>query len=82
MADDKNNAAPAPAKAEVAVETKTAPAKNTSTDEKAMYETTGDFQLFDIATNQIVPFDGKLELFSNSPFVVTNVANGKLKKVG
>jgi hypothetical protein len=86
MADNNNQQKPV-AKVEEApkveapkVEAKTAPAK--AEKETAFYETTGEFQLYDVNTNITVPHDGKAELNSNSGFVIRNLELKKLKKVG
>ena len=45
------------------------------------YETTGNFQLYDVSTRTLVPHDGYAELMNTNPFVIRNLKNKKLKKV-
>ena len=83
MADEANKttaptptASPAPAKTE-------APAKKPVKEAKLEeYETTGDFQLFDVSTRTMVPHDGTAKLMNTNPFVIDNLKKKKLKKVG
>lgn len=77
MADNKPT--PTPAKVEEAPKAE-APAKKEAP-AKAYYETTGEFQLYDVATNITVPHDGKAKLNSTSSFVIRNLELKKLRKV-
>lgn len=87
MADTNQNKAPAPAPAPKVEEAKPAPvqakaeAPAKTGKETAYYETTGEFQLYDVNTNITVPHDGKAKLNSNSAFVIKNLERKKLKKV-
>jgi len=88
MADNnQQKAAPAPAakpeeaKTEQAVGGKATAAPAKAAGEFAEYETTGEFQLYDVNTNITVPHDGKAKLNSNSSFVIKNLERKKLKKV-
>lgn len=77
MADAQEVKAAEPAKAKV----KEPEAPKVDKKAKAFYETTGEFQLYDVQTNKMVPHDGKIELNPESSFVINNLKNKKLRKV-
>lgn len=45
-------------------------------------ETAGDYQLFDLLTNQVYAHDGITKCKSDNPFVIKELDKGRLKKVG